>query len=163
MPGFVQRKNNGSDELLTGEYYWIDELNTTVTNESSTYWQPFSFVITNYSQQMQSVKLNANFVLNGRGEWFPGESVTGGRSQTTMDGVICKRRGVYGDDIVGTTPELEELLTTSLPPQNSGGVKEGRKNTESTTRLRPALSVSFTLRACKETVTVLALAVLLCI
>ena len=73
FPGFYQR-GNVEDKYSpeTGEFYWITDADTQITNESATYWQPFSDLILRFDEQSLSNRQTRSFLLTLEGKWFPG-------------------------------------------------------------------------------------------
>ncbi|KAF6026481.1 hypothetical protein EB796_015222 [Bugula neritina] len=99
MPGLFQTSKDNRFNPETGDYYWINEPHTKITNESSSYWQPFDFVITKFNEQSLYIRQRSTFVLRGSGSWLPGGNV-GDRpeSVTPFSGIVC--RGILPQSLV---------------------------------------------------------------
>jgi len=132
IPGFHQKNSFSIICPMTGSYYWEDDMYSFVTNGSSTYWQLFDAVITKFTEQNESVRLSANFVLNSRGEWFPGESLKGGKSVTDVDGVVCEKNIFPVTEepaVVFYLPAATRLNTTTTTTTAEKPISDAIRNT----------------------------------
>lgn len=90
--GFHQKSSGNKFAPQSGEFFWLYDTNTRVTNESKTFWQPFEQLILNFSNQSHQIKHTGNFLLDPKGNYYPGEQINGGPSATETNGnVICSR------------------------------------------------------------------------
>ena len=111
--GFYQNQSNDRWSPQTGDFYWINS-NERLTNESDTYWQPFSLWITNFSSiQPPSERQFAYYLMDSCGVVSPGIRFNGGilPKKTADPYVVCMEKGVKKT----ATSGLRNLKSAGLP------------------------------------------------
>lgn len=102
IPGFYQQKN--SDNVYvpeTGIFHWVTDPNTKITEDSTTYWEPFRRLIKGFEKEPYSTKQSASYLLDLQGRLYAGVSLNGGESTTAVNGnVVCMKEGV---EFIATT------------------------------------------------------------
>ena len=93
--GIIQKSDGDKYNPETGEFYWITDETTVITNESQTYWEPIKNLILHFDSQPLSARQVGTWMLNLDGTPLPGVGLTGGISLTDHYGdVICVKEGV---------------------------------------------------------------------
>lgn len=116
-PGFYQKMNSSNKySPHTGEFFWIDDPTTVITNESSTYWEPFNKFITEFDN-LEDEKEISTFSLNLDGEFKHLSTVA-----LALDGIdslngdiICVQKRSNETSLPSTT-----ITTTSMTTRTDG-------------------------------------------
>lgn len=116
IPGFYHHKRGSPENLISQKFYWLDDINTRVTENSSTYWQPFNSHITQFASLNESEQQLVYFVMNTQGEVFPGGTFLVEQTQTAISGYVCKKEkgalyetvAIYIPSPPGTTTDSDQ-------------------------------------------------------